>query len=295
MSDWFDNVFNKVKSFASGENSGFLDAYSNPKSKGVKMSFVRIVFDPLRQFVDNLRQIFLMSAFYAIFMTMLSLSFGFSYICGFQSDYDVFFYCNSSYLLYGINLFLRIFVISVFISKWLEVVSGKKVSLKELTKIDLKGLKTFAMILIFASLFLFPLLSLSLLISRVPNPDWRIEMAYFAVVSTGFLVPLFAVRFYSLIAFSAQNAKIPPLLEIWKKTKDNMLKILLGLFVILILFIFIFVNIIAGLKMDGNVNPIYFGIISDFIYNMLLLMFAGVLSSHCMVQKELLFGEIENE
>lgn len=62
----------------------------------------------------------------------------------------------------------------------------------------------------FFLLNLAPVLSFYLLLIREPNPDAAIEVAYFACVSVGFLVPFAVMRFYSLFGLAVEAVACLP-------------------------------------------------------------------------------------
>ena len=135
-----------------------------------------------------------------------------------------------------------------------------------------------------------PLLSFYLLYVRVPNPDWVVEITYFAVVSIGFVVPFVLMRFYALLAvFLNGGPKVSPA-WLWARSKGNNLGIILSLFLIIIVMLFILVYFqhgIAGIEVEyAN----WSGTVIEYFYSLLLLMLISLVINNCHVQKEYLLG-----
>lgn len=294
MSDLFSGFFSQARKFWNTSSPNcFLDDCTS--ANGVSMPFLKLLLNPFRLFIDHLTPIMMLSGIYGLYLTVLALASGFSFICSFQRNYDVFYPCQFSLAAYGAYLLVRIFIISWFMVKWLNLINGAACTWKTIFKFPQNVGRTFGLLLINAATFLFPILSTSLLVQRVPNPDWRIEISYFAVVSIGYIIPFLAVKFYALIAFAAAGEPFPPLSDIWKRNSGNMLKTLISLFFILILMIFFIANLFSGMSMNNNINPVWFGFISELMYNIVMLWFAALFAANCQIQKNFLYGETKDE
>lgn len=271
-----------------------LDKYAET-SAGIKMPALQVVFSPYRYFVDNLGAFGKMAAVYSALMTVISLIFGFSFLCILVRQNGSNLYCSSSSLMYLFYVLLRFVILAMFVVQYQKVIAGSPFSFKSLFQFGRKELKTLSTILAFISLFAFPLISTYILMARVPNPDWRIETAFFGVVSLGYLVPVFAVRLYSVVSFVALGEPVPPLKCIWERSQGNMLKIFFSVFVMLIFFVLIVINMMGGFRSVELTHILYFSSASEFIYNLIFLMFVSWLVGLCYIQKNILFGAPVNE
>jgi hypothetical protein len=133
---------------------------------------------------------------------------------------------------------------------------------------------------------------------RVPNPDWRVEILFFAVVSIGFIIPFILLRFYSLIPFVIYGRRLPPLKEVWYKTSGNMFTVLLSLFVIFILTVVFLGNLYSNFQKVAANSGLYINFSSEFIYSLLVLIILALVINNFCIQQRILFeekGEIEND
>ena len=104
---------------------------------------------------------------------------------------------------------------------------------------------------------LIPLLSVLLLVFRVPNPNWKIELLYFTIVSIGFLFPFLLMRIYSLLALFLEGKNWKEFKKAWNKTQGYSMKIVLSctlLFFVNMLFMVITTEILS----DSQGFPIWF-------------------------------------
>ncbi|MDR1026039.1 MAG: hypothetical protein LBL47_01445 [Lactobacillus sp.] len=262
----------------------------------VKMPIIKLCFSPFAIFVDNIKKFFLLGCYYSLVISAVSIALGFAYICNYMDFKQVAFYCSQSNVLFGIDIVVRFFLMSVFVVKYYEIVIKKSpISLKHISTIGKADIKTFAILVSFVLISMLPILSFALLYYRVPNPDWTIEITYFAVVSVGFLVPFILTRFYSALPYVIENGKLPSFKDLWVMTSGNGLRIISSLLFIFILFVFIVFQFYVSFYKAVDENPIYIGIISTFLYNLFMLLLISIGLNHCVVQKQILFGSDENE
>lgn len=264
---------------------------AEPDVAAVKMPILQLVFRPFGIFAEKIKLLFRLSAVFALILTALATLIGFNFLC--MGPYrSAFFYCSDSDYLYLVYFFIKLFIISVFLARWYHIAFLNTVyNWKTLFVPTMKDVCAVGMLCLFLALNLMPMLSFYLLYIRVPNPDWIVETAYFAVVSLGFLVPFILMRYYSLIAFFLSNQKLPSLGCVWARSKGNNLGILLSLFLIVIVILFIFLNFQRGFQGVEMQYATYVGTVSEFFYNLVFLMLITLVVNNCYVQKELLFGE----
>lgn len=175
----------------------------------VKMPLFKIVFGPEGLFIDRTRNFFAVAGIYALLLSVLSLVAGQGYMC-LYNDYRVGGgYCTNSIGLYVAVHIVVLYVISMFMVRWYNVCfGGQPLSWRYLLLPRRQDVRSFAGNIAFILINLLSMLSLYLLYVRDPNPDWRIELVYFAFVSIGFLVPFVVMRFYALIGFILAGREI---------------------------------------------------------------------------------------
>ena len=167
---------------------------------------------------------------------------------------NIYFFCSASQGWYLVYLFVKIFLISAFLVRWYDgAFLNRDYSWKNVFLPTSRDFTTAALVCFYLLLNMAPLLSFYLLYVRVPNPDWVVEITYFAVVSIGFVVPFVLMRFYALLAvFLNGGPKVSPA-WLWARSKGNNLGIILSLFLIIIVMLFILVYFqhgIAGIEVE---------------------------------------------
>ncbi len=271
----------------------FYDLCAEPgRVIAAKMPIMALLFRPFAVFADKFRLLVAVSGVLGLLTAVLATLLGFNYACMSLETSSQFFFCSGSETAYLLNLCLKTFLIALFIQKWYEIAFlGRPFSFSELLRVDAKTFKTVALLILFILLNMFPALSFYVLYVRVPNPDWVVEITFFAFVSLGFLVPFVVMRFYSVFALFLGNEPVPSLKLIWRRGSGNNFRIILALFVIIVIMMMILINMYAGLRNieDGYVN--YVGIVGEFVYDTVFLMLLSLLVNHAYVQKQLLFGD----
>ncbi len=258
----------------------------------VKMPLFKLCFEPLGLFVDNFKQLFLLIAFYGLLATAVSFAFGFPYACFSPSSLGQKLYCSSSNALYAAYLVIKILLFAKFFERVYALnLKTLSLKLKELVSFGRKELKISALLSVCILLNLLPLVSLAVLAARVPNPDWVVETFFFGVVSTGFFVPFIIMRFYGVFGLAAENKPLVSLAEIWRLTAGNGLKILLGLFVILIFTSFLLGGFNSNVRAISAANGFYTSFVSELLYNVILFTLFALFVNHCFMQHKFIFGE----
>ena len=293
MKDALNKFVEKVK------NIGNIDFLGNEVKDEYKMPIMDLAFIPIGVLFFYFKKFLIFASVFAFFTAILSSTTGFNVVCNYSefraNDY---YHCSFSFGLYITFFLLRLMLTAAFLRLWCKiVVKGESISLKEISFNPFHDLKILGSLLVFVLVNIMPVVSFIALYYRVPNPDWRIEMLFFAFACIGFLLPFISVRFYSVLAFIFEDKKIPSIKEIFKRTDGSTLKILLALSIMSILFfiIFIYFNIFAEAVL--GYSPLVFGFIFDILYNLLLLMFFAMVANHFVMQQGLLFGaptEIED-
>ena len=260
--------------------------------KHFKIPFLKLMSLPFIILIDKFKTFMQLGGIYAMIISLLSLAFGNSYMCSIGVAESEF--CFRSYLTWVIYFILQYFILLNFCIMWYQVVFMKKtVRWKDVFDFHKTRLKSMGVLTCFALLNLVPLLSLYILMIRVPNPNVTLELIFFGFVSIGFIIPFVAMRFYSLFAFAVENEKFPTLKEIYKLTEGNILRLLLALFVIFFLMMFSIVNYYLMIKSGSH--GMWMELSSEFCYNMLILFLTNLFISHCYLQKLFIFGAKKDE
>ncbi len=266
---------------------------SDPDLVAVKIPWFRLIYQPFALLFDSARSFFSIGGIYIFLLSFLSWGMGYAYICSVPEHGN--FYCRSGdyFLLYSLLKFAVVFLFAV---KWYRLVLAQcPYAFKSLFVPNADEAKGMGVLAVFLLLNLLPLVSLYFLVIREPNPDWVVELVYFGFVSIGFLIPFFALRFYSLFGCVVMGEKVPSLRDVWNRSAGNMLRLLTALFFIFILALFALVNFNFSMRGYSGEDTLYVGIVSEVVYNAVILMLVALFINHCYVQKLFLFGEEKNE
>ena len=261
------------------------------EDKSRQMSWSGILLGPYMLFIDNTRTFFRLGGFYALLLTAVSMLFNVGYACRFSEAGCAY---QTSQLL--ISLAVSGFIILMFMRRWLKMTIDKSawswrfVLLPELPELKLTGIS-----LAFILLNAVALVSMYLLVIREPNPDWRIEIVYFAVVSVGFLVPFALLRFYALFADVSLEEKIPSLRHLWQSGRDKTLKIMMSLLFICLVGIFFQSALNGELLNIENKSVFYIRFFAEYVYNLLVLLITSFFANHCYLQKVYREGLQQND
>ena len=290
MRDFIMRFKQLKQKFSEGWNCRGLCLNSSPDVMPIRMPITRLIFRPFGIFADRFAVLLRLAALYALPITLMSVFMGFSYIC-FTDFRSLYFFCSDSYGWYWVYLFAKIFLISSFLVRWYDSAFLNRIyGWKNLFQPTARDFSTSALVCLYLLLNMTPLLSFYLLYIRVPNPDWVVEISYFAVVSIGFIVPFVLMRFYALLAvFLSGEPKVSPA-WLWARSKGNNLGIILSLFLIIIIMLFILVYFQQGISRVEVEYANWSGTIIEYCYNMLLLMLVSLVINNCHVQKEYLLG-----
>lgn len=299
-----DKLLSKIREYFSEcpcfkEGGCFCPEIDPNKIKPVKLPVVKMMFAPFSLLLDNGKNFFLLALPFALLISVLAMASGFGYMCIYAKVVPITAYCNDSGINYVLYFLLKVFLWALFAIKWCESsILKQPLTVQSVLKIDRRSFKLAGVLLLIIALNFLPMISGWILYLRVPNPDWRIEILFFAVVSIGFLVPFVVMRFYSIVAFVIYGKKVPPLKEIWYKTSGDLLVILISLFFIFILAVFVLGNLYSNFQTVAAESSFYVNFSSEFIYNLIVLLIFTVIINNFCLQQQLLFAkneEAENE
>ncbi|MDD4555706.1 MAG: hypothetical protein PHE89_00040 [Alphaproteobacteria bacterium] len=258
----------------------------------VKIPFLRLIFNPFVYLMDNLKAFFVSAAFYSAILTLASAVFGTFFLCGFEKvqeqvscSFGVF--SNLSYVL------LKTFCLLLFFSFYYQVLLGEKgakIEWRNLYKLDKSLLKILVALIGVGITCAMPFLSLYILMIREPNPDWVIEISFFAVVSLGFLVPFATMRLLSFIGQMIEGQEKFSLLAIWMRTSENMFKIIFALSFVIMFFLVFLMNFYYGFATHQTEG---YGsiLLAEFIYDILFFLSAALFIGHVKAQTKYVIHE----
>ena len=262
----------------------------------VSISLWQLATKPITLIGKNWQLFFMFGVPFAIILTIISLLLGNSITCGFDMGLNENSFCSDNANTFYIDTVLRIFLFIFFTIKWYQFALQKnEFNLKTIFSIKKSDIKAFGLLALLNIINISPIFVLFFLYMRTPNPNWKIELAYFTSVFWIFFLPIIAIRLYSCIAFAIENKKLPTLKTLLYVTQRNTLKLLLGISIFVFLALFIFMNYYAFVSSIDITS--YLNVISvEFEYNILIILFMICFINYCYIQKEQLFkGDVNEE
>ncbi len=271
----------------------FILGVGGPEDAPVKFPFLGTVLGPESLFSDRLGAFLRLAFFGGIGLAVLALLLGRAYVCGYSHLSDNF-YCLSSAIVWLAHFVLKLLFLGFFALYWHHAAAGEPLpSLRQILSQWRQAGRVALWLLILGLSGIIPFISLFVLQIREPDPDWRIELAFFTFVGLGFLVPFIAVRFLSVLAFVAGEKTRPSLSRIWLRGRGNTAKILISVFVILMLAFLIFNSFYFNFRaVEASAAP-WAGIIIEFLYGFFFLIFFTLFLNHCLIQKTYLFDGVK--
>lgn len=263
----------------------------------IKLPLFRLMFSPFNQILDNGKVFFALVLPASLIICLSSTLLGFNYLCAYSPEQSSALFCSNSLWGYLLHSLIKMFVWGYVGIKWYDYVfAGIAFNKKTIFSIDGRSLKFTAYLLLFLILNMLPLLSWWILYIREPNPDWRVEMVFFAFVSIGFIMPIILLRFYSAMGFVLRGKKVPGISAVWEKTSGNTLKIFLSFMLVLILGMFVFGNLYTNFRTLINNISLYNILMSEYIYDLFsLFIYISVLNNLNLQYKIFYASEEENQ
>ena len=197
------------------------------EKKQTKFLALKFFMQPFDIIFNNFKSFVVQGACFSLFVVLISYLLGQKYLCVFNKGMVEHVYCPNLTNLYLLYLLLKIVGISLAINVWYNTVFKGCVVDKEYLVSNLFAfLKAFLFAVAFIVLNMIPMVSVLLLVLRVPNPIWQIEIVYFSVVSLGFIIPFVLMRFYSLFALLLGNENWKQFKLVWHNTCGYTFKII---------------------------------------------------------------------
>lgn len=268
---------------------------STPLKGAIRYPVNQTIFGSYILFFKNFKRFCYIGCLFAFVISLIYIFGGESLYCYLgQLGYENI--CSFSLLAFIAVRIVILYLISVFAVRYYQIMwQDKPLSLKQLFKPLFLDVRSFLSSIVFFTINSIALISWYLLKIRIPNPDWRIELCYFGVVSIGFLVPFILLRFYPLLASIWSGNKIPDIWNIWQKSRgNNMLLILsIGLWV----FLWSFSSSVLFREIEAvSAQLSYWGLfLGEYIYNFMFLAIISCFINNCALQYSFLQEDNSNE
>lgn len=255
----------------------------------------KIVLLPYSLLAKGFRAFFGPAAIYALLISLLYLFTGQSMFCNFSLfSYDsICFYNPIMFIVTRIFVFYLIaaFCVRYYQTQW----QNREPDWRFLIYPQRRDIISFfTMLILFLANFT-ALWSWKTLTVRVPNPNWKIELTYFAFVSLGFLVPLVLLRLYVFTAFIWSGNKPISLWKIWIKTQGNNLRLLISFCLWFFISMFLLSSISNTFSASASEAGWFTIFTGEYMFNFALLIVFGFFVNSCSYQKTILCKEKEND
>lgn len=260
---------------------------SNNKDKP-QTSIFKILFGDILLLLDAKKQAWLQCLLFAGIATIIFGLTGSMSSC-INETYRTNYFCQQNVYIYLIITCLSAFIQCMFFRNWIEIISEKyNFNYKHALTPNLKDLKIFGSFLLYVFLILVACGSFYLLYVRVPNPNWHIEIAYFTIVSVGFLPIIFSFRYLGWLGQIAIGDPLKNFFDVWSKTRGKFLFIFMGLTLIFLIATFFMMQFYRFVNDINNINYFLTAILIEFVGNFLKLIITALFANFCYIQIALL-------
>lgn len=256
-----------------------------PKNGTIRFPFMQIVFGPYVLFIDKFKVFAYIGGAYALLISLIYVLGGQSLFCSYKNfaasqmcAYDSFLSIGSRLIVFAI---ISCYCVRYYKAVWMQQPLTFRAMFAP-QKTDLYSLAALALLILLNAI---AMLSWYLLSIREPNPDWRIELTYFGIVATGFLVPFVLLRFYCVLAYVWQGEKLPSLWQIWQVTRGNNLRLLIAVALCFLLVLFGLSAILKNLNFMVESGSFCAVLAGEFIYNAAELVLISCFVNFCGIQK----------
>ncbi len=256
------------------------------------MTFFNAIFGGFDILVKNIKQLLLPLLSFSFVLTIIYYMFGQDIFC-INTEYMQSHYCRNEIMFFALTKLLQAFCLIIFMRIWYHVGLQKNerysFSILKPQKSDFKTIGLF--LLLFATIAI-SLFGVYLLAIREPNPNWRIEAAYFMTVSLLFFVPVFALRFLSWFAFNWENTPIPTIKQTWRQTSNYTMKIFTGI-IFFMLFMSALMNMLVRFVSNyDDINNFIIPFLAEYLSAVIMVVMAAVFTNITYIQKQNLFERI---
>ena len=266
-------------------------ATQNTNIEAVRLPILATLFGAYGVIIEKFKDFFIVGSIYAVILALLYIICGMEALCA-NPAYSEGHFCNNSLALFAVIHVFNFLVLCMFMRVWYKVITVDKFKItKDIFIPGWAELKIMGVSLFYVLALGVALLAAYLLYVRVPNPNWKIELAYFTAVAWGLLVPLVALRFLCWYAFAAGDEKLPSFKIVWKKTAGNWFLIMSGIVLVLILGLTLSLSMFRNYVTTAYFNRIYVVFAGEYLTQMVSLFMNACFMSYCYLQKKFLFDE----
>ena len=261
--------------------------------KPIKLPFFQTVLGCYDIFFSKFWSFACLGGLFALILTFMFFASGQETLC-YNSEYNSNHFCTKNSWNYGIIHLLAFILCFIFMQKWYQFLKNdKSFAWKKVLLPDLGTLKMIVFFILYVFTMIISSFSFYLLYIRVPNPNWRIEIIYFTLVSVGFIFPILGLRFFSYFAYAAENERLPSIKTIWIKTSGNMLVIIGGCSFLLMLAMFLTQTII---QQTNVAKPIMaHALFIEYLSQLFILTTLSCFINYCYIQKNCIEKDDKNE
>lgn len=258
------------------------------EEKEKKYPVLRAFSKPVAIWVDCFKTFAVLGGVTALVLVLISFAFGQSFVCMLpkvRGDS----YCGENLPAYIFYMFVKFFVIAVFLRVWGDrIFLNKNINMDYFKKNIGRFLMFFGVFLAFLFINILPAFALYFMIVRVPNPIWQIEILYFVFMSLGFVIPFVLLRFYRNIALFVLDKPCFDLKETYVKTSFKTSRIFLSFAVVLAICLVFFLVVNANLKAHVFEPLVIYNFVAEYIFEAVVLIVATLIFNFITVQKEIL-------
>ncbi len=261
-------------------------------TEAVKLPFMASIFGVYTLFIEKIKPFFIVSGFFALVLMILYFAAGQEALC-INGAYRQEHACSNNLINFIVVHLIAFFVLCIFLRIWLQsVLQTKPFVWKDIIP-QLADAKVLGLFGVYFLTLVIAGISAYLLIVRAPNPDWKIELGYFTLVSLGFFAPLLTLRFASYIAFAASGEPLPSIKTLWQKTAGNTFIILAGVMILVFFGLFLSQYLLRAFT-TTQVNAFYIVLGCEFLSNIVALFITACFTNYCYLQKMFLFERNDN-
>ncbi len=253
----------------------------------IKLPIITTIFGCYKVLADKFKEFISLGSIFAVILTVLYIVTGQNAFC-ISGIYRMEHFCTDNIILFAVTHIISLMVLCIFLRCWYQnILLGLPLNWKKFFIPQKTDLKIMAIIGCYVISLVIAGFSVYLLYQRIPNPDWRIEICYFAIISLGVWVPFLALRFLSSFAYVAEEITLPSLKDIWKQTSGNMFKILLFITMLMLLSVILSQSLFN--KIINIENTSFFMVIAmEYLSNLLVIFIIACFTNYCYLQKQLL-------